>query len=334
MRAIVARKRPAGTGCRIVGAATALLLGLAPEVKADGGAYEAGQRAFESGKLARAAAIWRPLARAGGVRAQHALGVLHERGGGGMAADPERAADWYRRAARRGHRDAQTNLGRLYATGRGVPEQPDTAAELWQRAARHGQAVAQYNLALAHHQGRGVDADPRRAAHWLRKAARQGLAPAQHALARMYRLGRTLPRDPSLALAWYGRAADAGHAGAKRRAEALRERGVRAAEIADDVTAPSGPGSHAAPRQRYAVWLGSAGSRDAARGRWTALRTRHPAVIAPLPLRLRTVADAAGEPVTRVLAGAFPRRDVASDVCADLRARHANAFCQVRAARP
>jgi len=291
--------------------------------------YDAGQRAFDAGRIAEARAIWRPLARAGAVRAQHALGVLYERGGGRVDAAPSRAATWYRRAAAQGHRDARTNLGRLYATGRGVPEDAERAAELWRRAARQGHAVAQYNLALAYHQGRGVDGDARRAARWLRRAAAQGVPAAQHALARMYRLGRTLPRDSGRALAWYARAADNGHAPAKQRAQALRERGVRAAEV--DPESRERPSK--APRvhgDRYAVWLGSAESRDAARKRWTAVRTRFPDIVTPLRLRLRTVGNGRRDPITRVLAGAFPRRAAASGLCADLRARDRGAFCQVR----
>jgi TPR repeat protein len=294
--------------------------------------YAQARQAYDDGHFAVAADIWRPLARVGSVRAQHALGVLHDRGSGETGSKPTRAARWYRRAAAQGHRDAQTNLGRLYATGRGVTERPSKAADLWRRAARHGHAVAQYNLALAYRQGRGVAADRRRAARWLRRAAAQDLPQAQHALARMYRLGRGRPRDPGLALAWYARAAGSGHAAAKRRARTLREQGVRPAELDDAASRPVNDEA-GARAGRYTVWLGSAPTRDAARRRWRALERDLPQVMERIRPRLRTVSIKADDRVTRLMTRTFPRREAASDVCAELRARDRDAFCQVLALR-
>jgi TPR repeat protein len=68
--------------------------------------------------------------------------------------------------AEEGHRNAQYQLGALYATGRGVVHD-DAAALTWFRsAAEQGFAPAQFNLAAMYYEGRGVAQDHVRAAMW------------------------------------------------------------------------------------------------------------------------------------------------------------------------
>jgi len=302
-----------------------VLLALAGTAVAQG--YADGEHAFARGEGERARALWRPLARVGSVRAQHALGVLLDRGKGDVAADPAAAARWYRRAAAQGHRDAQTNLGRLHAQGRGVAEDPERAVKLWHRAAQHGHPVAQYNLALAYRQGRGVPADPPRAARWLRRAAHQDLAAAQRRIAAWYRQGVGVARDPARALAWLDRAAGRGDPRAARQARRLRERGVTPAQIGEgpDTLRRRGVG------RRYAVWLGSASTRRGARARWRDLRRRLDGALRDLRLRVRTPAGRAHRDpgVSRLLAGRFADADAANAVCRRLQSRDRALFCQV-----
>jgi transposase len=61
------------------------------------------------------------------------VGQIYEKGLG-TAASPERAADWYRKAAEQGYRSAQVSLGYLYETGSGVAAD-DTEALRWYRRA-------------------------------------------------------------------------------------------------------------------------------------------------------------------------------------------------------
>ena len=58
------------------------------------------------------------------------------------------AAEWYKRAASRGHRKAMYNLAQLMATGRGVPLSHDGASDLLREAAHKGYPRAQYALSL------------------------------------------------------------------------------------------------------------------------------------------------------------------------------------------
>ena len=55
----------------------------------------------------------------------------------------EKAIKWYRKAAERGHADAQANLGAMYAIGLRVTKS-DTESEKWYRkAAEQGHPIAQ-----------------------------------------------------------------------------------------------------------------------------------------------------------------------------------------------
>ena len=58
------------------------------------------------------------------------------------------AANWYRKAAKQGDKEAQNNLGVLFLNGEGVP-QDKSEAEFWfRKAAEQGVEAAQNNLDL------------------------------------------------------------------------------------------------------------------------------------------------------------------------------------------
>ena len=130
--------------------------------------------------------------------------------GGGVAADDQEAAFWYREAAEQGHAEAQYRLGFSYAIGKGVPED-DHEAPLWYRkAAEQGHAEAQFWLGRCYERGGGVPADDREAVFWYREAAEQGHADAQFWLG----FGHCLDDDQE-AVYWYRKAAEQGHADAQ-----------------------------------------------------------------------------------------------------------------------
>jgi len=215
---------------RVLLAGIALFLALAGGVAPARGAddYAAGRAAFEAGKGGEALTHWRPLAEAGSVRAQYSLGLLYERGLGSVSASVGRAAHWYARAAAEGDPDAQNNLGRMYAEGRGVPENPARAVALWRAAAAAGHVLARYNLGLALYRGAGTDKDVAAGLKEIRGAAEAGLPQAQYALGQMRRLGVGMRADPSRAADWYARAAAQGHGRAEQALAAVREAGETA----------------------------------------------------------------------------------------------------------
>jgi uncharacterized protein len=73
--------------------------------------------------------------------------------------------------AHRGDARAQTALGFMYATGRGVPQNFERAVDWYRRAADQGDPTAQYLLGLMYDKGQGVPQDWILAHKWLILAA-------------------------------------------------------------------------------------------------------------------------------------------------------------------
>ena len=229
--------------------AAAMSLGLSAPAWAG---FSDGERAFDAGDYAAAAAEWRPLADNGDARAQTNLGHLY-RLGQGVIRDYDEALKWYRFAADQGNTRAQANLGNMYIKGLGVGIDPVAGVALFRQAAEQGFSVAQLHLgdfyrlgevviidpeqaALWYRRaanqghpeaalrlsrmylsGAGVDIDQAQAARWLREAATFGLSPAQYELAELYRRGRGVDADLKEAMRWYHAAAVQGHVRAVER---------------------------------------------------------------------------------------------------------------------
>jgi uncharacterized protein len=73
--------------------------------------------------------------------------------------------------AERGDPRAQTTLGFMYATGRGVPQSYSAAVDWYTRSAHQGDPDAQYLLGLMYDKGFGVNIDVVKAYKWLNLAA-------------------------------------------------------------------------------------------------------------------------------------------------------------------
>ncbi len=96
--------------------------------------FEEGVIAAERGDHATAFREWQPLARAGDVSAQFNLGKMYATGEGVPKSDVE-AVKWYRLAADQGRANAQNNLGAMYADGHGVTANKVIAYVLFNLAA-------------------------------------------------------------------------------------------------------------------------------------------------------------------------------------------------------
>ena len=72
-----------------------------------------------------------------------------------LGQDPAAIAE-LRRQAEQGDAEAQSNLGSMYATGRGVPQDEAEAVRWYRLAAEQGLAVGQSNLGSMYAEGRGV----------------------------------------------------------------------------------------------------------------------------------------------------------------------------------
>ena len=78
-----------------------------------------------------------------------------------------------RKAAERGHADAQCELGLMYKTGKGVPENYKEAVKWLRLAAEQGEPRAQYTLGEMYRWGEGVPKDYVRAYAWTILAGTQ-----------------------------------------------------------------------------------------------------------------------------------------------------------------
>ena len=73
-----------------------------------------------------------------------------------------------------GDATAQYNLGRMYATGRGVRQDAAQTVAWYEKAAAQGVAEAQLNLGLTYAEGEGVRQNKTTAKEWLGKACDNG----------------------------------------------------------------------------------------------------------------------------------------------------------------
>lgn len=136
-----------------------------------------GVELWRQGKWADAVVMWRPFAENGNLDAMFNLGQASKLGRGAPK-DEAVARDWYRKAADRGHRPAQANLGiLLFQVG-----QKAEALRWLKMAADAGEPRAQYVFGVAHWNGDGVPKSLTTAYAYLARAADQGLGEAKSAV--------------------------------------------------------------------------------------------------------------------------------------------------------
>jgi TPR repeat protein len=106
----------------------------------------------------------------GSLHAQRDLGALYATGNWTGPKDSVQAVQWYRRAAERGHADAQYNLGFMYLLGEGVQNDPEEGLRWLRLAAAQGDGSAMRLMADLYHNGfYGVPVDSLQAADWERQ---------------------------------------------------------------------------------------------------------------------------------------------------------------------
>jgi TPR repeat protein len=141
------------------------------------------------------------------------LGLMYATGRGGLTKDEARAVAFYQRGCDGGNERGCTDLGRMYETGRGALTQDEARGmALFRRACDAGDALACTNLGRMYATGRGgLPKDEAQAAALYRRACDAGEAPGCIALGAMYEAGRAgLPKDESRAATLYQRGCDAG----------------------------------------------------------------------------------------------------------------------------
>jgi len=133
----------------------------------------------------------RPAAPDESADQDHKRGMLFYKGIG-VEKDFKKAAQWFRRAAEKGHAVAQYNLGIMTYLGQGVEQDYRQAAEWFRRAGEQDHAAAQYNLGFLYYEGKGVERDNLQAYMWIDRAASLG---DDKAVKARDTLQKALPKD-------------------------------------------------------------------------------------------------------------------------------------------
>mmetsp|Transcript_14732 Transcript_14732/g.32688 ORF Transcript_14732/g.32688 Transcript_14732/m.32688 type:complete len:236 (-) Transcript_14732:235-942(-) len=116
--------------------------------------------------------------------------------GNDISTDEAGAMTFFRKAAERGHADAQRSYGHMLQYGRGCEKDEKAAVEWYKKAAQQENADGQFALGFCYAHGKGVPKDDKEAVMLFRKAAEKGHADATRSLATMYKYGRGVQRDP------------------------------------------------------------------------------------------------------------------------------------------
>nr|WP_298682985.1 hypothetical protein [uncultured Dongia sp.] len=193
--------------------------------------YAAAEAALQSGNVAGAIPLLAEEAKLGNPVAAFNLAKIYEDGAAG-APDFTQAATYYRIAAEidtapryngaalgvqgpqliaAAQKYGQFALGRLYETGRGVPQDSLEALSWYTRAADLGSTQAMLKLVVIHRDGLpGITPDPARAADWLQRAADTGNIAAMNELGRAYLNGIGVIPNAQEAAKWFEQAAAGG----------------------------------------------------------------------------------------------------------------------------
>jgi len=145
----------------------------------------------------------------GSTEAQLAWGYLLLNGYG-TPRDPEAAYRWFCSAARGGEVEAYNMVGRCLELGWGVGVDLAAAAQWYRRAADRQHAWAQFNLGCLLLNGRGTAGDRTEAMRLFIRSARRGNEKAMNMLGRFREEGWHGRVRPASARWWYERAARRG----------------------------------------------------------------------------------------------------------------------------
>ena len=158
----------------IIGLLLSILLGSGVAVAAD---YADGVAAYESEDYKTALEVFAPLAEQEDEGAQYYLGLLYDRGKGGVRKNRKTATQWFIKAAKQGFARAQLKVGARYSAGFGF----------------------------------GIERNDKTAVKWITKAAEQEFSPAYGSLGWRYHKGYGVPKNNKTAIKWYLKSIGQGH---------------------------------------------------------------------------------------------------------------------------
>ena len=125
-------------------------------------------------------------------------------------ADPEKAFEYYSKAAEAGSMKGMEWLAWCYDSGSGVEKDPVKAFVWYERAAEMGSSYAMYMLGAACKNGSGTEKNEEKAFAWYLAGAEGGHASAYCEAAYCYAHGIGTQQDLAQAAQWYEKAEEAG----------------------------------------------------------------------------------------------------------------------------
>lgn len=140
-----------------------------------------------------------PLAQKGDREAQANLGLLYAKGSG-VEQDFAKAHWWFNEAAEKGSVKALNNLAVFYFQGLGVAKNIPHSAKLFEYSASSGSQDAMVVLAQIY---KTELKQPKNAFKWFKKAAEVGNYEAKYHLALMYEQGEGTKKNKKQAIYWY-----------------------------------------------------------------------------------------------------------------------------------
>lgn len=162
----------------------------------------------------KAAEFFIKAAEKGHTKAKYYLGEASFIGNG-LKQDYQKAAEYYLDSADDGFAIAQNSIGMCYKYGDGVDQDYEKAFEWFLSSAKLGCTEAQTNLAMCYENGMGTEKNLSEAFFWYRNAAIQGNIQAQYNLGSCYKFGLGVEKNDAEAVVWYKLAAIQGYAQAQ-----------------------------------------------------------------------------------------------------------------------
>lgn len=269
-----------------------------------------GVEAWERGDFTGAVAKWRAPAIAGDADAQFNLGQAYKLGRG-VAVDLKQAEDWYARAARQGHLQAQDNYGLLlYQNGKRTEAMP-----VLKTSADRGEPRAQYVYGTELFNGELAPKDWVRAYAMMTRASAAGIPRASESLAQMDRYIPAPDRQKGIELArtWDKQRPQLAAAAPIKPAAAPIAPAKPAPKPALAAAKPVPAAPKPAAGGKWRVQLGAFGSPAAAQSLWSKL-SKQPALGSLSPDYVKAGA------ITRLQATGIASASAASQVCASVKA--------------
>ena len=146
----------------------------------------------------------------GDAEAQYEVGRAYA-SGKGVVKNEQEAFKWYRKAAEQGHASAEASLGTCYSLGSGVTKDPAQAFYWTLKAAEHGKVFAKYYTAGNYYEGDGCTQDYEKALYWYKQLADNNDLTgnlSKYMIGICYEEGKGVEKDYHQAFYWYNKNTD------------------------------------------------------------------------------------------------------------------------------